>query len=108
VAAVLRKVIQLTWVTNFCMCCNVHHCWCRLQHVARAVAGHPADSTVSCAACGFVVTACSKDVQGVLSDAAGAIEKLLPLPEIEEMRALIEATINGTLDILQVRKQMNE
>jgi hypothetical protein len=41
-------------------------------------------------------------VQGILSDAAGAIEQLLPLPEIEEMRTLIEATINGTLDILQV------
>jgi hypothetical protein len=57
----------------------------------------------SCTCCGCLFACCSKDVQGILSDAAGAFEKVLPLPEIEEMRALIEATINGTLDILQVR-----
>jgi hypothetical protein len=41
-------------------------------------------------------------VQGILADAAAAVEKVLPLPEIEEMRNLIDATITGTLDILQV------
>lgn len=48
------------------------------------------------------VATCSKDVQGILSDAAAAVEKLMPLPEIEELRNLIDATITGTLDILQV------
>lgn len=41
-------------------------------------------------------------MQGILSDAASAVERVLPLPEIEEMRNLIDATITGTLDILQV------
>ncbi|WIA10944.1 hypothetical protein OEZ85_011107 [Tetradesmus obliquus] len=48
-----------------------------------------------------VVANLTKDMQGILSDAASAVERVLPLPEIEEMRNLIDATITGTLDILQ-------
>jgi hypothetical protein len=42
------------------------------------------------------------EVEGTLSDARKAFEKLLPLPEIAEAQDLIGHTLGSVLDMIQV------
>lgn len=39
-------------------------------------------------------------IEGILSDASAALDKVIPIPELAEMDALLKATIQATLNLL--------